>query len=136
MLLFLLFHTLAHDAHAADVLLKSKGYLVDNKRNQTHHLVEPIDLKLWFVYSNNINHLKDLKDKKIALQDVESTSGYIYPLATLMEKGIKSDIQIQQVKGHDQGLIALLNHDVEAVATYQDAQRFKKMIPIFIKKLK
>ena len=28
---FSCFYTLAHDAHAADVLLKSKGYLVDNK---------------------------------------------------------------------------------------------------------
>lgn len=116
-------YTLAHDAHAADVLLKSKGYLVDNKGNQTHHLVDYYRAQIVVRKDSNINHLKDLKDKKIALQDVESTSGYIYPLATLMEKGIKkSDIQIQQVKGHDQGLIALLNHDVEAVATYQDAR--------------
>lgn len=116
-------YTLAHDAHAADVLLKSKDYLVDNKGNQTHHLVDYYRSQIVVRKDSNINHLKDLKDKKIALQDVESTSGYIYPLATLMEKGIKkSDIQIQQVKGHDQGLIALLNHDVEAVATYQDAR--------------
>lgn len=116
-------YTLAHDAHAADVLLKSKGYLVDNKGNQTHHLVDYYRSQIVVRKDSNINHLKDLKDKKIALQDVESTSGYIYPLTTLMEKGIKkSDIQIQQVKGHDQGLIALLNHDVEAVATYQDAR--------------
>lgn len=116
-------YTLAHDAHAADVLLKSKGYLVDNKGNQTHHLVDYYRSQIVVRKDSNINHLKDLKDKKIALQDVESTSGYIYPLATLMEKGIKkSDIQIQQVKGHDQGLIALLNHDVEAVDTYQDAR--------------
>lgn len=116
-------YTLAHDAHAADVLLKSKGYLVDNKGNQTHHLVDYYRSQIVVRKDSNINHLKDLKDKKIALQDVESTSGYIYPLASLMEKGIKkSDIQIQQVKGHDQGLIALLNHDVEAVATYQDAR--------------
>lgn len=116
-------YTLAHDAHAADVLLKSKGYLVDNKGNQTHHLVDYYRSQIVVRKDSNINHLKDLKDKKIALQDVESTSGYIYPLATLMEKGIKkSDIQIQQVKGHDQGLIALLNHGVEAVATYQDAR--------------
>ena len=116
-------YTLAHDAHAADVLLKSKGYLVDNKGNQTHHLVDYYRSQIVVRKDSNINHLKDLKDKKIALQDLESTSGYIYPLATLMEKGIKkSDIQIQQVKGHDQGLIALLNHDVEAVATYQDAR--------------
>lgn len=116
-------YTLAHDAHAADVLLKSKGYLVDNKGNQTHHLVDYYRSQIVVRKDSNINHLKDLKDKKIALQDVESTSGYIYPLASLMEKGIKkADIQIQQVKGHDQGLIALLNHDVEAVATYQDAR--------------
>ena len=116
-------YTLAHDAHAADVLLKSKGYLVDNKGNQTHHLVDYYRSQIVVRKDSNINHLKDLKDKKVALQDVESTSGYIYPLASLMEKGIKkADIQIQQVKGHDQGLIALLNHDVEAVATYQDAR--------------
>ena len=124
-------YTLAHDAHAADVLLKSKGYLVDNKGNQTHHLVDYYRSQIVVRKDSNINHLKDLKDKKIALQDVESTSGYIYPLASLMEKGIKkSDIQIQQVKGHDQGLIALLNHDVEAVATYQDARAdLKKKVP-------
>ncbi|MBC2909475.1 phosphate/phosphite/phosphonate ABC transporter substrate-binding protein [Staphylococcus hominis] len=124
-------YTLAHDAHAADVLLKSKGYLVDNKGNQTHHLVDYYRSQIVVRKDSNINHLKDLKDKKIALQDVESTSGYIYPLASLMEKGIKkSDIQIQQVKGHDQGLIALLNHDVEAVATYQDARAdLKKEVP-------
>lgn len=124
-------YTLAHDAHAADVLLKSKGYLVDNKGNQTHHLVDYYRSQIVVRKDSNINHLKDLKDKKIALQDVESTSGYIYPLASLMEKGIKkSDIQIQQVKGHDQGLIALLNHDVEAVATYQDARAdLKKEYP-------
>ena len=116
-------YTLAHDAHAADVLLKSKGYLVDNKGNQTHHLVDYYRSQIVVRKDSNINHLKDLKDKKIALQDVESTSGYIYPLAKKKKKGIKkSDIQIQQVKGHDQGLIALLNHDVEAVATYQDAR--------------
>lgn len=124
-------YTLAHDAHAADVLLKSKGYLVDNKGNQTHHLVDYYRSQIVVRRDSNMNHLKDLKDKKIALQDVESTSGYIYPLASLMEKGIKkSDIQIQQVKGHDQGLIALLNHDVEAVATYQDARAdLKKEYP-------
>lgn len=124
-------YTLAHDAHAADVLLKSKGYLVDNKGNQTHHLVNYYRSQIVVRKDSNINHLKDLKDKRVALQDVESTSGYIYPLASLMEKGIKkSDIQIQQVKGHDQGLIALLNHDVEAVATYQDARAdLKKEYP-------
>lgn len=124
-------YTLAHDAHAADVLLKSKGYLVDNKGNQTHHLVDYYRSQIVVRKDSNMNHLKDLKDKRVTLQDVESTSGYIYPLATLMEKGIKkSDIQIQQVKGHDQGLIALLNHDVEAVATYQDARAdLKKEYP-------
>ncbi|WP_180554548.1 PhnD/SsuA/transferrin family substrate-binding protein, partial [Staphylococcus haemolyticus] len=34
----------------------------------------------------------------------------------------QNDIEIAQIKGHDQALIALLNGDVDAVATYQDAR--------------
>lgn len=128
-------YTLAHDAHAADVLLKSKGYLVDNKGNQTNQLVDYYRSQIVVRKDSNINHLKG---KKIALQDVESTSGYIYPLASLIEKGIKkTDINIQQVKGHDQGLIALLNKDVDATATYQDARAdLKKDDPNIYKETK
>ena len=36
------------------------------------------------------------------------------------------------MKGHDQGLIALLNHDVEAVATYQDARADLKRVSQYL----
>ena len=82
--------------------------------------------------------LKDLKHKKVGLQDVESTSGYIYPLASLKDKGVSlNDIHTKQIKGYDQALIALLNNDVDAVATYQDARAdLKKIILKYIKILK
>jgi phosphonate transport system substrate-binding protein len=46
--------------------------------------------------------LKDLKGKKIALQDVTSTAGYTFPLAMLKnEAGINAtkDMKIVNVKG-------------------------------------
>ncbi len=49
--------------------------------------------------------MKDLKGKKIALQDVTSTAGYTFPLAMLKnEAGINAtkDMKIVNVKGHDQ----------------------------------
>ena len=43
-------------------------------------------------------------------------------MASLKVNVNQSDIKIAQIKGHDQALIALLNGDVDAVATYQDAR--------------
>ena len=49
----------------------------------------------------------------------------------------QNDIKIAQIKGHDQALIALLNGDVDAVATYQDARAdLKQDYPKYIKTLK
>lgn len=116
-------YTIAHDQGAADVLLISKGYLVDNKGNKTNELVDYYRSQIVVNKKSNIENLEDLKGKEIGLQDVESTSGYIYPLASMEDKGItKQDINIQQIKGYDQSLISLLNRDVDAVATYQDAR--------------
>lgn len=116
-------YTIAHDQGAADVLLKSKGYLVDKEGNKTKKLVDYYRSQIVVKKDNDIKDLKDLKHKKVGLQDVESTSGYIYPLASLKDKGISlNDIHTKQIKGYDQALIALLNNDVDAVATYQDAR--------------
>ena len=43
-------------------------------------------------------------------------------MASLKVNVNQNDIKIAQIKGHDQALIALLNGDVDAVATYQDAR--------------
>lgn len=119
-------YVIAHDQGAAEVLLKSKGYLVDNQGNKTNQLVDYYRSQIVVKKNSKIKNLKDLKDlkgKTIGLQDVESTSGYIYPLASMEKIGItKNDLNIQQLKGHDQALISLLNNDIDAAATYQDAR--------------
>ena len=84
-------------------MLKSKGYLVDNKGNQTHHLVDYYRSQIVVRKDSNVNHLKDLKGKKIALQEVESTSIYLSFSIFNGKRNKKADIQIQQVKGHDRG---------------------------------
>lgn len=116
-------YTIAHDQGAADVLLKSKGYLVDDKGDPTSKLVDYYRSQIVVRQNSHLQTLEDLKGKKVGLQDPESTSGYIYPMASLKKVHIhQNDIKIAQIKGHDQALIALLNGDVDAVATYQDAR--------------
>ncbi|WP_210130021.1 phosphate/phosphite/phosphonate ABC transporter substrate-binding protein [Staphylococcus sp. GDX8P54P] len=116
-------YTIAHDQGAADVLLKSKGYLVDDKGHPTSKLVDYYRSQIVVRQNSHLQTLEDLKGKKVGLQDPESTSGYIYPMASLKKVHIhQNDIKIAQIKGHDQALIALLNGDVDAVAIYQDAR--------------
>ena len=130
-------YTIAHDKGAADVLLKSKGYLVDDKGNPTNKLVDYYRSQIVVRKDSHLHKLKDLKGTKVGLQDPESTSGYIYPMASLKVNVNQSDIKIAQIKGHDRALIALLNGDVDAVATYQDARAdLKQDYPKYIKTLK
>ena len=69
-----------------------------------------------------------MKGKKIALQDVSSTAGYTYPVAELIDAGIDpmNDMDITNMKGHDQAIIALLNGDVDVAVTFQDARNILK----------
>lgn len=131
-------YVIAHDQGAAEVLLKSKGYLVDNQGNKTNQLIDYYRSQIVVKKNSKIKNLKDLKGKTIGLQDVESTSGYIYPLASMEKIGItKNDLNIQQLKGHDQALISLLNNDIDAAATYQDARTdLKKDYPKIYKDTK
>lgn len=131
-------YTIAHDQGSADALLVSKGFLVDSKGNKTNKLVDYYRSQIVVNKNSKIKNLEDLTGKKIGLQDVQSTSGYIYPLASMEEKGVaKRDIKVQQIKGYDQALISLLNKDVDAVATYQDARAdLKKDYPNIYKDTK
>ena len=131
-------YVIAHDQGAAKVLLISKGYLVDNQGNKTNQLVDYYRSQIVVKKNSKIKNLKDLEGKKIGLQDVESTSGYIYPLANIEKIGItKNNLQIQQLKGHDQALISLINNDIDAAATYQDARAdLKKDYPKIYKNTK
>ena len=76
--------------------------------------------------------MKDLKGKKIALQDVTSTAGYTFPTCDVKnEAGINAtkDMKIVNVKGHDQAVISLLNGDVDAAAVFNDARNTVKKRP-------
>ena len=122
-------YTLAHDQKAADLLLQAKRYGVNKDGSSNKKLVDDYKSEILVKKNSGIKSLKDLKGKKIALQDVTSTAGYTFPLATLKkETGINAtkDMKIVNVKGHDQAVISLLNGDVDAAAVFQDARTIVK----------
>ena len=122
-------YTLAHDQKAADLLLKAQRYGVNEDGSNSKKLVDDYKSEILVKKDSGINSLKDLKGKKIALQDVTSTAGYTFPISTLKEEaGIDAtkDMKIVNVKGHDQAVISLLNGDVDAAAVFQDARTIVK----------
>ena len=122
-------YTLAHDQKAADLLLKAQRYGVNEDGSNSKKLVDDYKSEILVKKDSGINNLKDLKGKKIALQDVTSTAGYTFPISTLKEDaGIDAtkDMKIVNVKGHDQAVISLLNGDVDAAAVFQDARTIVK----------
>ncbi|WP_180532518.1 phosphate/phosphite/phosphonate ABC transporter substrate-binding protein, partial [Staphylococcus haemolyticus] len=77
---------------------------------------------------SGIKSVKDLKGKKIALQDVTSTAGYTFPLVELDKEGVNvlRDMKVVNMKGHDQAVISLMNGDVDAAAVFNDARKIVK----------
>ncbi|WP_323703861.1 phosphate/phosphite/phosphonate ABC transporter substrate-binding protein [Mammaliicoccus sp. Dog046] len=121
-------YTLAHDQKAADVLLQAQRYGVNKDGSNNDKLVNEYKAQFLVKKGSDIKSLKDMKDKKIALQDVSSTAGYTYPVAELLDAGVNpmKDMEITNVKGHDQAIIALLNGDVDVAVTFQDARNIVK----------
>ena len=121
-------YTLAHDQKAADVLLQAQRYGVNKDGSNNDKLVKSYKSQFVVKKDSGIKSLKDMKGKKIALQDVTSTAGYTYPVAELLKEGINpiNDMKITNVKGHDQAIIALLNGDVDVALTFQDARNIVK----------
>ena len=124
-------YTIGRDKGTVDVLLKSKDYLVDDKGNQTKKLGDYYRSQIVLKKDSDIKKLKDLKGKKVGLQDADSAAGYIYPLADLQREHIpKSALRVSQFKDEDQALKTLLDGDIDAVATYDDARvELKKSKP-------
>ncbi|HCC5710855.1 TPA: phosphate/phosphite/phosphonate ABC transporter substrate-binding protein [Staphylococcus aureus] len=122
-------YTLAHDQKAADLLLQAQRFGVKEDGSASKELVDSYKSEILVKKDSKIKSLKDLKGKKIALQDVTSTAGYTSPLAMLKnEAGINAtkDMKIVNVKGHDQAVISLLNGDVDAAAVFNDARNTVK----------
>jgi phosphonate transport system substrate-binding protein len=78
---------------------------------------------------SGITTLEGLRGKTIAFVDPSSTSGYVYPMVMLIQKGL---VQNRDPKtffkefvfagSHDAGLLALLNGHVDALASFDQAR--------------
>jgi len=125
-------YVLVHNKKAADVLLQAQHYAVKEDGSNTDQLVDYYKGIIVVKKNSPISSLLDLKDKKIAWQDVASATGYIYPAVEMKKAGIdpKKDVKGITVKGNDKGVIAVLNGDVDAAAVFEDARNnVKKDFP-------
>ncbi|MCR8636651.1 MULTISPECIES: phosphate/phosphite/phosphonate ABC transporter substrate-binding protein [Paenibacillus] len=120
-------YVLAHDEKkAADLLLQAQRYGVDDATGQEDKSKLVDSYKSMIIVKNDspIKTIEDLKGKKVAWQDVTSSAGYIYPGLELKKKSIDPDKDVKGivVKGHDKGVLAVLNGEVDAAAVFQDAR--------------
>lgn len=115
-------YILANKKHNAEALLTSL-----NKNNEPGYYSVIVTRS-----DSDIEKVSDLKGKKIAFVDPSSTSGYIFPAVILMDNNIdiEKDIKYQFAGGHDKALQLLINGDVDAVGTYENAlKKFSKEFP-------
>ena len=140
-------YVLAHKRKAADPLLQAMRYDYDEPSGkQNPNKLDSKYQSMIIVRKNSkIKSIKDLKGKKIAIQDPTSTSGYILPVAELYKKGINvvKDDNLVNVMGHDQGVVSVLNGDTDAAFVFKDARNlvakdepnvFKEVKPIYFTK--
>lgn len=123
-------YVLAHQKYGVKVILQSTRYAYKEPDDQmTHHLVKDFHAQILVQKSSGIKSLKDLRGKKIAVQSSTSTAGWIWPVVALYKHGIniyKDNIQTVQVKGHDQGVMAVYNGSADACFVFQGARNIVK----------
>lgn len=119
-------YVLAHDEKkAADLLLQAQRYgIEDATGKETKDLVDFYKAMFIVKADSPIKDIKDLKGKKIAWQGVTSSAGYVWPASEMKKAGIdpEKDVTGIEVKGHDKGVLAVLNGQVDAAAIFQDAR--------------
>jgi len=120
-------YVVAHDVKkAADLLLQAQRFAIDDATGKEipGKLVDFYKAQFVVKKDSPIKKFEDLKGKKVAWQDVTSSAGYIYPALELKKVGLNPDKDTvgMVVKGHDKGVMAVLNGDVDAAATFQDAR--------------
>ncbi|AZS18495.1 phosphate/phosphite/phosphonate ABC transporter substrate-binding protein [Paenibacillus lutimineralis] len=122
-------YVLAKEKGAAEVILQAQRFGVqDDTGAPTTDLVDFYKSMLIVKKDSSIQSVADLKGKKIAYQNVTSSAGFVWPAAKLMDAGLDplKDVEAITVKGHDQGVLAVLNGDVDAAAIFQDARNTVK----------
>lgn len=65
---------------------------------------------------SGINSIADFKGKKVCFVDPDSTSGFLYPSAALIDAGLDPSKDVTQViaGGHDASALAVLNGQCDA----------------------
>ncbi|KRL90119.1 phosphate/phosphite/phosphonate ABC transporter substrate-binding protein [Lactobacillus kalixensis] len=136
-------YVLAHKRGVADVLLQAERYGIKQPNGrQTNKLVRSYRAEILVKKGSKIKSWKDLKGKSISIQDPTSSSGYLFPVAELKEKGldVTKDSKLVTVTGHDQAVLNVLNGDTDAAFVFEDARNavikdkpniMKEVVPIY-----
>ncbi len=122
-------YVLAKEKGAAEVILQAQRFGVkDESGEPTDQLVDFYKAMIIVKKDSPIQTIEDLKGKRMAYQNVTSSAGFVWPAGKMMEAGLDplKDVQAVTVKGHDQGVLAVLNGDVDAAAIFQDARNIVK----------
>ena len=136
-------YVLAHKRGIADVLLQAERYGVKQPDGKaTKKLVKSYRAEILVKKGSKIKSWKDLKGKSISIQDPTSSSGYLFPVAELKEKGldVTKKCKLVTVTGHDQAVLNVLNGDTDAAFVFEDARNavikdkpniMKQVVPIY-----
>ncbi len=119
-------YVLAADEGAAEAILKSLRYDVDDDGNRLKDqpLVSGYSSQLIVAADSGITSVADLKGKKIAISSFTSTSGFVWPANLLADNDIdpENDVEWLNAGGHDNAVLAVYNGEADAAFTFKDAR--------------
>jgi len=122
----------AHEKYGAEVLLQSQRFAIDPSKNDgasTDKLTDTYRAMVLVRDDSDIKSPADLKGKSIAVQNTTSDAGYIFPAVDLDKDdklNVTKDAKLITVKGHDQGVLSVLNGDTDAAFIFEDARNVVK----------
>jgi phosphonate transport system substrate-binding protein len=122
----------AHEKYGAEVLLQSQRFGIDPSNNDgaaTDKLSDTYRGMVLVREDSDIKSPEDLKGKSIAVQNTTSDAGYIFTAVDLNKDdnlNVVKDAKLITVKGHDQGVLSVLNGDTDAAFMFEDARNVVK----------
>ncbi|MCD1259339.1 phosphate/phosphite/phosphonate ABC transporter substrate-binding protein [Paenibacillus athensensis] len=130
----------AKEKGAAEVILQAQRFGINPANGEnTTDLVDFYRAMIVVKADSPLKELKDLKGKTIAWQDVTSSAGYVWPAAEMKKAGVDPDKDVKgiTVKGHDKGIMSVLDGDTDAAAVFEDARNtVKKDVPDVFSKVR
>ncbi len=119
-------YVLAHAEGAAEVILKSLRYDVDDLGNllTDQPLVDGYKSQLVVGLNSGITSIADLEGKTIAIASFTSTSGFVWPANLLADNDLDpmNDVTWTNAGGHDAAILAVYNGQADAAFTFKDAR--------------